>query len=95
MGFMSLRFSRKKKEACREKKKKKDTMSVALSPKTSVNRRERITEWKGTKNNGDPKSLEKKVILYKLDEKSDTRKSPLQHLIWLFFAVSPQFNNDQ
>lgn len=67
MEFMSLRFSRKKKETRREDewKRKED---VCGSLKASVNRRERITEWKDTKNNGDPKNPEKKVILYKLDE---------------------------
>lgn len=48
--------------------KKKKGYDVCGSPKANVNRRERITEWKGTKNNGDPKNPEKKVILYKLDE---------------------------
>lgn len=47
--------------------RKKKRYDVCGSPKASVNRRERITEWKGTKNNGDPKNLEKEVILYKLD----------------------------
>lgn len=81
MEFMSLRFSRKKKETRRQDAWRRKEYDVCGSPKASVNRRERITEWKGTKNNGNPKNLEKKVSLYKLDKIRYTYRYPLQREI--------------